>query len=73
MCTTYDVEHLWCLYYHSEFLGVWRSILQYFNLRDTLQRMNSVVQLACFNCYSRYRGLLSLEKSDLFVIILQSC
>ena len=34
--------------------------------------MTSVVRLARFNCYSRYRGFLSLQISDLAVIIFQT-
>ena len=55
-----EVDHPSCLSYHGEFLGVLRSNLRSFDIRDALLCMASVVQLARLNCYSRYRGFLSI-------------
>ena len=55
-----EVEHSWCSYSHGDFLCVLRSFSSSSDLRDCLQRMTSVVWLAHFNFYSRYRGCLSL-------------
>ena len=57
--TTNEVEHLWCLYSHGEFLDVLSSnfsIFRSFDLCNALQRVNSVVWLVCYRFYSRYRG-----------------
>ena len=42
--------------FHGEFLGVLRSIFRSFDLHDALQRVNRVVRLVSYNCYSGYRG-----------------
>ena len=54
--TIYEVEQSCGLSSHGEFLGILRSFFLYFDLRDSIQRVTSVVQLARFNFYSRYRG-----------------
>ena len=61
--TTDEVEHLWDIYYHSDFLGVLRCKLLSFNLPDSLQRVNSVVWLAYSDSYSRYIGFNVLKIS----------
>ena len=44
-------------------------IFRFFYLHGALQRVNSMVQLAGYSCYSRYRGFKVLQISDLPVII----
>ena len=51
-----EVYHPWYLSYHGEVYEFEALILQFLNLSDTLQCVNSMVWLARYNCYSRYRG-----------------
>ena len=58
--TTAEVEHPWCLSSHGVCLGILGSTFLSFDLRDAFQCVNSVVRLARYNGYSRYRGFYSL-------------
>ena len=54
--TKNEVEHPWCLSSYGESLCFLSSNLQLFDVRDALQRVNSVMQLALLNYYYIYRG-----------------
>ena len=57
---TDDVENPWGISCIGELVGILSSKFLYLNIRDALQRVNSVVWLACYKFYSMYRVFLSL-------------
>ena len=56
--TTDEVYHPWGIHYHCEFLIILSSNFWSFDLRNSFQRVNNVVQLVHYNVYYRYRYLL---------------
>ena len=52
---TDELENPWGLSSHGGFSAFLALIFRSLHLRDALQRVNCVVPLAIYNCYSSYR------------------
>ena len=62
MNTADEVEHPWCVSSHDEFVGFLSYNILSFGLHEAIQRVNSVVWLARYSCYCRYRFLIVVDK-----------